>query len=467
MRFIQYEVDFTTAITYESPRLNWVQIYYEVPDPDVTVMKTTEVTTAQLSSPLEYTIFYTNTGGWVAENVVLTETLSEHTTYAGGPEWYEVDEGVYTYSVGPLERGASDSTTFRVNVKDREEIPLEVLTITNRVDIDYPPMVDELGNIIRDRPPDDNWHILEIPLAVSALTITKSAEPASGEEVTPGSYITYTLRYTNIGNLTVSDAVLTDTFDPRGSYTVEDASPEPDEGNNVWYLGPLTPNREEGDTITIRVQLDERLPNNWLITNEASLSNPAGDPYQGVVTHTVMNYVPGTDPPVLKPMVDLEITKVDWEPRNPVAGEWPTFYATVVNAGDADAVDPFWVELYIKPSPSEPPTGPKDHDRGLCLDDCLQDNYRRRYVEQISGLSADGSTVVTFENLDQNKTPDFPQEGTYDIYVQVDVSFDDPAYDPYWGFYAEDDEDNNLWQRKEMQIEKGKVYLPIIFKLAP
>jgi uncharacterized repeat protein (TIGR01451 family) len=469
IRLFQYRVSFTTVLTYASPRLDRVDIYYEVPDPDVTVMKSTGVTTAQLSSPLEYTIFYTNTGGWVAENVVLTETLSEHTIYAGGPEWHQVDTLVYTRSVGDLERGASDSTTFLVNVKERDEIPIEVLTITNRVDIDYPPMVDELGNIIRDRPPDDNWHILETPLAVSALTITKSAEPASGTQVTPGSYITYTLRYTNIGNLTVSDAVLTDTFDLRGSYTVKDASPEPDQGNNVWYLGTLAPTKEEGGEITIKVQLNERLPNNWLVTNEASLSNPEGAPYQGVVTHTMMNYVPGTDPPEPKPMVDLEVIKVWWEPPSPVAGEWPTFYATVTNTGDADAMDPFWVELYIKPSPSEPPSGPKDHDRGLCLDDCLpgNGNYRRRYVEQISSLAAKDSEVVTFENLYQDKTPDFPEEGTYDIYVQVDVSFDGPDYNPYWGLYPEDREDNNLGQPKELQIEKGKVYLPLIYRRAP
>lgn len=460
IRYVQYEVNFTTAITYDSPRLNWVDIYYEVDDPDLAVVKTTDVMSAQLDSPLEYTIRYTNTGGWMAENVVITETLPAHTTYAGDESWSLVDTGVYTHSVGDLERGADGSTTFRVKVD--KQVPQGVYAIANRVDIDYPPMIDALENIIVDPEPDDNWDALEIPLAFTALTVTKSALPAPGSIVTPGSSITYTLCYTNMGGLRVSNAVLTDTFDYRGSYTVTEMSQEPDVGGNIWYLGELTPT-EEGE-ITVAVRLADRLPNHWLVTNVANLSNPAGDPYQAVVTHTVMNghfvgpeFVPD-------PIVDLAITDVHWVPSKPEAGDWPTFSATIVNSGTADALDPFWVELYIKPSPSDPPKGPYDHDGGYCLGDCTSLPYRRRYVEQVpGGLAMDSSTVVRFENLYEDLSLDFPAIGAYDIYVQVDVSFSDPDFHPYWGFYPEDYEDNNIWPGS-LFVDYAHSYLPQILR---
>jgi uncharacterized repeat protein (TIGR01451 family) len=468
IRYVQYEVNFTTAITYDSPLLNWVEIYYEVPDPDVAVAKTADVITAQLSSPLEYTILYTNTGGWVAENVVLTETLPEHTTYAGDESWHQVDTRVYTQSVGNLERGTNGSTTFQVQVD--EEVPEGVYAIANRVDIDYPPMIDALGLTISDPITIDNSAELMIPLAFTALTVTKNALPTPGSIVTPGSSITYTLGYTNIGGLRVSNAVLTDTFDHRDSYTITEMSQEPDVGGNIWHLGELTPTK--GGEITIAVQLADRLPNHWIISNAASLSNPAGDPYQAVVTHTVMNGSFSGSEFVPDPIVDLAITDVHWVPSDPEAGEWPTFFATIVNSGTVDALEPFWVELYIKPSPSDPPQGPKDHDQGYCLGDCTDPPYRRRYVEQVpDGLAMDGSTVVSFENLyddelEDDNPADFPAIGAYDIYVQVDVSFSDPAYHPYWGFYPEDYESNNIWAGS-LVIEEARRYLPIILRGAP
>lgn len=466
IRYVQYEVNFTTAITYESPLLNWVEIYYEVGDPDVAVTKTTELTTAQLSSPLTYTIRFTNTGDWVAENVVLTETLPEHTVYDGDSTWQQIDDTrVYTYLVDDLPRGASGSIAFPVRVKDRDQVPPNVYTITNRVDIDYPPMIDALGFAISDPITIDNSAVLETPLAFTALTVTKDAIPASGSIVTPGSSITYTLGYENIGRISVSEAILTDTFDHRESYTITAMSREPDVGGNIWHLGTLTPANE--GQITIVVELANRLPNHWLLTNLAALSNPAGDPYQALVTHTVMNGHFSGSEFVPDPIVDLAITDVHWVPAEPGAGQWPTFFATIVNSGTVHAEDPFWVELYIKPSPSDPPERPNDHDRGYCLGDCTVPPYRRRYVEQVvDGLAVDGTTVVRFENLNEDPSPDFPGVGAYDIYVQVDVSFSDPAYHPYWGFYAEDYETNNIWEGS-LLIEQSRTYLPIISRGEP
>ena len=462
-QYVQYQASLTTALTNASPLLDEVRIFYEVEDPDVSVIKDTgSVITVELGSTLQYTIHYTNTGGWVAENTVLTETLPDHTTYAGDASWQQVgSSNVYTHSVGNVERGANGSATFQVQVN--EQVPAGTLHITNRVEIDYPPMIDAFEQTIVDPNWDDNWFEFGNPLSIFALTVTKDADPPPGSIVTPGSVITYTVGYKNLGNKQASQAVLTDTFDPLGNYTVLDPSLPPGTPEYVWDLGPL--GVTQGGEKTIVVRLADELPNNWLVSNRASLYSPERMPYHSeVITHTVMNYL-GPNP---KPMVDFSITDVHWSPSNPVSGTWPSFYATVVNAGTADATLPFWIALYIKPSPSDPPEWPSDHDRGYCLENCTK--LRPQYVAYIRELGEGESAPVAFQYLNQDVSPDFPASNAYDLYLQVDVAFEDD--NPYWGIYPEDNEYNNLWQGYLYIPETSNgppwmVYLPILYKNLP
>ena len=85
-----------------------MQLYYDVPDPDLAVTKDTGyVISVTLGSNLVYNIHYANNGGWVAEDTVLTEILPENTTFAGTPGWEQVGtSNVYTYQVGDVPWGA-------------------------------------------------------------------------------------------------------------------------------------------------------------------------------------------------------------------------------------------------------------------------------------------------------------------------------------------------------------------------
>ena len=458
--YVQYRASFTTALTNASPLLDEVRIFYEVPDPDVSVVKDTgSVITVELGSTLQYTLHYTNTGGWVAENTVLTETVPDNATYAGDSDWHQVgSSNVYTHRVGDVDWGADGSTTFKVRVND--QVPPGTYTITNRVEIDYPPMVDAFEQTIVDPNWDDNWFEFGNPLAFFTMTVAKDADPPPGSIVSPGSIITYTIRYSNTGTQRASQAVLTDTFDPLGNYTVISPSLPPGTADYVWDLGVLSP-RQMGEQ-QIVVQLNDPLPNNWPVTNQASLYSPEGTPFHTpVITHTVMNYS-GTEP---KPMVDFVITDLTWQPLHPSAGTWPRFYATVANAGTADADTHFWVALYIKPEPSEPPKWPYDHDRGYCLNDCA--TLRPSYLGYVGQLAAGESTLVAFENLYLDDSPDFPASGGYDLYLLADVAFEGDNL--YWGIYPEDKEYNNLWQDFMLIQAAGppSVYLPMIYKHLP
>ncbi len=456
--YVQYQASFTTVLTYSSPRLDKVEIYYEVEDPDLSVSKDTgDVITVALGNTVQYSIRYTNTGGWVAEGAILTETLPEYTSYVTSAGWHQVGSSdVYTYGLGDVQRGTHGSVDFRVRVDD--DVPPATYFITNRVDAAYPAMIDAFGQTIVDPEPDDNWHEFSNPLSFFALALSKEADPPAGSTVTPGSRLTYTVRYENVGAIPASQIVLTDTFDPFGNYTVISPPLPPTATEHVWYLPGLPP--RETREITIVVQLDDPMPNYWPITNRASLDSAEGDPYHTPeVTHTVMN-LSGTE---LAPMVDLIITDVYWLPAEPVSGTWPGCYATVVNTGTADAEVPFQVSLYVKPELSDPPKWPSDQDRGYCLHNCATE--RPNYVAQVDQLAAGESTVVSFQDLDKDPSPDFPAAGTYDIYVQADVVIENG--NPYWGSYAEDNESNNIWRGSLTVIPVApppKVYLPLISK---
>ena len=338
IRYFQYRANLGTRAPVASPRLNSVQLYYDVPDPDLAVIKDTgHVISVPLGSNLVYNIEYENNGGWVAEDVELTEILPDNTTFAGTPGWEQVGtSNVYKYQVGDVPWGEGDTVPFEVVVNS--QVPPDTKHITNRVEIDYPPMVDIWDNTVVDPVMDDN---------------------------------------------------------------------------------------------------------EYEFSNELDL----------------------------RKAVDLTITDLVWEPDTLYAGTWPRFKATVVNTGTADALTlldgvGFRLELYIKPAPSDPPLWPSDHDRGYCLEgyDCATEG-RQTYVGDIHQLLAGESVDMWFENLDLDPSPDFPAEGIYDIYVQVDVAFQ--GDDLEFGRYRETNEANNIWH-DTMNLEifalDHAVYLPAVLR---
>ncbi|MGC9336087.1 MAG: hypothetical protein ACP5JJ_18235, partial [Anaerolineae bacterium] len=271
---------------------------------------------------------------------------------------------------------------------------------------------------------------------------------------------TYTIVYTNAGLRAVSQAVITDTFDPEGDYTIVSSNPPPDQDGHIWNLGMLE--GAQTGQIQIVVQLDDPMPNYWAVTNEASLFSLEGGLLGApVLTHTVLN-PEGTE------MVDFVVEDITWEPNPPRTTSNVGFYATLTNQGTAHTTKPFWAALYLKPQPSEPPTSPADHDRGYCLDGCS--TLRPPFVAYVPELDAGASTILHFENLQPD--PDFPSLGCYDVYVQADVAFDTADYNFYWGLYPEGDERNNILHQSiciEQDPAGGppRVFLPIVSRQGP
>jgi len=211
VRLVQYRVDMETLLTNSSPSLDWVDIYYEVADPDLSVRKDTgSVISVPLGSLLTYTIYYSNSGKWVAENAIITETLPANTTYAGDATWHQIGTtNKYTASLGNVPPGGGVSQINFV-VKVNRNVPPGVERITNVVDINYPTMYDELGQPISDPDMTDNHAEFSNPLLLYVLDLFKEAEPPSGSYIMPGQRITYTITYSNAGELPLTDLVISD-----------------------------------------------------------------------------------------------------------------------------------------------------------------------------------------------------------------------------------------------------------------
>ena len=337
IRYFQYRAKLATLSPVLSPRLNSVQVFYDVPDPDLAVIKDTGyVTSVPLGSNLAYYIHYANNGGWDAENAVLTEVLPDNTTFAGTAGWEQVGtSNIYTYQLGDVPWGEGGTVPFEITVDS--EVPPGTEYINNRVEIDYPQMVDIWDNAIIDPIMDDN----------------------------------------------------------------------------VYELS------------------------------------------------TELN---------LERQVDLVPIDLVWNPVAPEPGEWPEFCVTVVNSSTVHAIPPleqlvFWVELYIKPAPSDPPVWASEHDWGWCLgDECpIQ---RDEYTADISQLLAGASREVCFQPQvpEDPLALDYPALGSYDVYVQVDVAFG--LASPTYGCFLEANEENNILHRTLLVGASG-YFLPLVSKGAP
>jgi len=309
VRLFQYRVDMATDVYTESPLLNWVDVYYEVDDPELAVRKDTGlVISADLDSFLDYTIYYTNSGAWVAENVVLTESLPAHTSYAGS-SWNRVgSSNLYTYSLGNLAKYATGKALFQVKVN--ATVPQGVTTIDNAIDIGYPPMLDELGQTITDPYPENNHYDWSNPLNKYAIAIAKSADPASGSEVYPGRRIEYTLTYSNTGQSPLTNLVLQDSLPVSVTYVAGSIWPaaqgdDSDPTNLEWNIDNLAAGAS--GTVGFAVTVNQDAPVGTSIANSATAS---ADKALTKTSNTVWHPVGEV------PLLDLELHKS----ADPVSG---------------------------------------------------------------------------------------------------------------------------------------------------
>jgi len=110
------------------------------------------------------------------------------------------------------------------------------------------------------------------PYGFSDLGIEKSAEPIT---VTAGERLTYTLRYSNTGNISAQGVVITDSLPLSVTFDFSNPSPDekPDDHTLVWdeKIGDLAADGVP-HTITVVVTVTNTIENGQCITNTATIA---------------------------------------------------------------------------------------------------------------------------------------------------------------------------------------------------
>lgn len=193
-----------------------------------------------------------------------------------------------------------------------------------------------------------------------AFTITKTAIPASGNEVRPGQTINYRLQATNSGSTPLDNVVITDTLPPGVTFGTCTASTGAT-CSGTGIVTVTTPSLGIGQVLTANVQVTVgAVLSGTLLSNQLNArSNQTSLITSNLVAHSVTTATVDVFLPILlkdsAATTDLVITNFT------VTGSDPNRVVTVViqNAGTVSTGEGFWVDFYVNPStlPDNPSLG--------------------------------------------------------------------------------------------------------------
>ena len=115
---------------------------------------------------------------------------------------------------------------------------------------------------------------------IPTLTVSKSDVP---DPVKPGQNLVYTITYGNIGHVTATDVVITETYDKNVSFRDADPNPVSGSDNRVWKVDALGPG--VGGSIVITVQVASTAVG--VLTNCVEIGCRQPDPVSTCITTVV------------------------------------------------------------------------------------------------------------------------------------------------------------------------------------
>ncbi len=241
---------YTVPSSTTGSETNTVTVSSLTPDPDsadLTASDTNTVTTSadlsvtKFDSPdpvnptddLTYTIFVINNGPSDALSFSVTDDLPIGTTFVTATVSDCTESGgTVTCSSAGLVSGASVSWTLVVNVNAGVA---DGTIIPNTAEIATASTTDSNGS--------NDSATSTTTVTAPVLTLSKTAVPPSGSDISPGEDIAYTITYSNTGSGTATNFVVTDTvssllggvtFSPGGVY-------DPASGTITWTVGDVGP----------------------------------------------------------------------------------------------------------------------------------------------------------------------------------------------------------------------------------
>jgi uncharacterized repeat protein (TIGR01451 family) len=291
---------------------DWANVTVTAPIMDIT--KIADVTTADPGDEITYTLTYDNTGTGDASDVVIKDTIPEHTTFVSStPNYNEVDGRTYTWNIGQVDGGDSGTITLTVKV---DAGTTNGTILTNDVTLDYD---DANGN-----PYPQESDSVDVTVTAPILTLSKTSNVA---EANPGDSITYSINYENTGSGKATNVYVNDTIPNEVTFVTSSPAYTSKSGNTyIWAIGDVCAGCS--GIITIQVEVNAAVPDETVMRNMVTLdySDANGNPYA-----QLSDYV---DVTVTAPI--MTISKVaDVGTADP--GDEITYTLTYENTGTGDA----------------------------------------------------------------------------------------------------------------------------------
>ena len=343
-------------VIYNGNNTSTANFTTDCPNPDVVTQKTVTALSGSYlpGNVVEYTLSYQNIGGWVANGVVVTDTLPSQVTYITNSSTSTPNIGqptvawqTLTWNVGTLNPGQSGQIKIRVTI-NASTPTCTSLIIRNDFTIsatNEPPLL--LGN---------NPSNVTFPMQCIDLFSNKTVDKPV---VISWDIVTYTITYGNNWNVAWPGTV-TDTLPAWMQYIVGSASSTPNVGQPTvawqvltWNVGVLPPGSSRTITIQARViwaTLGQTYLNTVCIADDNNYNN-------NNCGTAISNWTW-----VVTPIIDLWSNKVV---DKPVVVSWDlvTYTITYGNSGNTTAPGtvtdtvPAWMQYIVGSSNSTPNVG--------------------------------------------------------------------------------------------------------------
>jgi len=350
---------------------------------DLSVTTTAIPDPVTVGEPLTYIFHVTNAGPSIANQVMLTSTLSVDVSLQTSDASQGLCIGAVC-SLGVIQAGGDAVVTMTVNVS-----PGATAGIVNSV---------EVRSIEADDNIEDNTDFTETAVTLAAdLRVSKSDDP---DPVIAGRPITYTLVISNDGPSDVGNVVVTDTL-PSGVSILSSNSPgctiNP---SSVTCLIDNLP-AEESRNILLSGEVSPSTVGPMII-NQVEVSSSMFDPDEA--NNTISE---STD---ILTQADLVVSQTDDPPDEVNAQEILVYYISITNHGPSDAANLILDDVlfsgvtFVSSSPGQPSCTHADHNVHC----------------ELGNLGVSQTTLITITTLTNQTTT-----GTITNHVEVSSDAED------------------------------------------
>jgi uncharacterized repeat protein (TIGR01451 family) len=236
--------------------------------PIMTILKTASVTEADPSDHITYTIDYDNIGTGDATDIVIVDTIPDHTTFVSASPAPDTNvDGVLTWNFATIIGGGGGTLTVEVEV---DTYTADATLLTNTVLLDYD---DANGN---PYPQESDTALTTV--TAPDMTIAKVADVTDAD---PGDTIVYTITYTNLGSGTATDILITDSIDEDTTFVSSNPVADSSSFDTYTWINIINVGPYGSGTITVTVTVDVGVGDGITLHNSCTLDydDANGNPY--------------------------------------------------------------------------------------------------------------------------------------------------------------------------------------------